>query len=146
MEYRVESLEGALLNAAVAKADGKRFAVESYATNPPRPAACWLRDEDGRPLFTHGLYAPSLKWEQGGPIIERERIVTVPTTGYRDDGPTFWAAACLGPEGAFSHYIDEPLPFSTYRNDPAAAVGATPLIAAMRAFVASRLGETVDLP
>jgi hypothetical protein len=129
--YKVAELEGALLDASVAKAEG--FNVR----------------EDGRWRSAIGWeLAPrfSADWQLAGPIIERERIVTVPTTGYEDDGPTFWAATCLGPEGAFSHYIDEPLPFSTYRDDPAAAVGATPLIAAMRAFVASRLGETVDLP
>lgn len=62
---------------------------------------------------------PSTDWAQGGPIIERERI------GIRDDGGDGWAA---------DDYIH------------ATMHGDTPLIAAMRCFVASRLGDDVDVP
>ena len=64
-------------------------------------------------------FEPSIDWAQAGPIIERERI------GIRDDGGDGWAA---------DDYIH------------ATMHGDTPLIAAMRCFVASRLGDDVDVP
>ena len=66
----------------------------------------------------------STDWSQGGPIIEREQINTRVSTvggewvGFTDNG---W-----GVEG-----------WST---------GPTPLIAAMRCYVASKLGDEIDLP
>jgi hypothetical protein len=65
----------------------------------------------------------STDWAQGGSIIERERItVRVDTRAGR------WAAFFDG--GQVS----------------ARMVGPTPLIAAMRCYVASKLGDTVDVP
>ncbi len=65
-------------------------------------------------------------WSQGGPIIERERVLVEPF------GAGVWRAA-KADEDNFTrrHY--------SYR-------GPTPLIAAMRCFVASRLGDTVEVP
>jgi hypothetical protein len=66
----------------------------------------------------------STDWAQGGPIIEREGI----TVGATDDPDTPWTG--------------------WHRNDERKtwACGPTPLIAAMRCFVASKLGEEVDIP
>ena len=66
-------------------------------------------------------YKPSTNWLHGGPIIEREGIRL-----HRSVTGRWWA----GPE------------FDPHR--PVA--GPTPLIAAMRCFVASRLGDTIDIP
>jgi hypothetical protein len=66
--------------------------------------------------------AYSTDWEYGGPIIERERIEL--HTGSADH--PYWEAIC----GA----------------QDVQAGGPTPLIAAMRAYVASKFGETVELP
>lgn len=65
----------------------------------------------------------STNWAQGGPIIERERINT------RDE-VTRWAAWMWDKTrcGDVSYY------------------GPTPLIAAMRCYVASRLGKEVEVP
>ena len=65
------------------------------------------------------LYDPSTDAAQGHPIIESEEIMLLPP--HDDDG---WTARCGG---------------DSYP-------GPTPLIAAMRAFVASKLGEEVDVP
>jgi len=67
--------------------------------------------------------AYSTDWSQGGPIIERERI------DIRYTGQTWDAARQL-------NEYDEPDEW----------FGSTPLIAAMRCFVASRLGDEVDVP
>ena len=64
------------------------------------------------------MYEPSLYWAQGGPIIERERI-TPEWTGEN------WMA-----------YIKHDDEF----------FGPTPLIAAMRCYVASKLGDEIKLP
>ena len=67
-------------------------------------------------------WRPSSRWDQGGPIIERKRIEIKPT--YAGLGAV-WAATCVG---GFEMY------------------GPTPLIAAMRCLVASKLGEEVEVP
>jgi Protein of unknown function (DUF2591) len=118
--HKAAELDGALLDAAVAKAAGIGAHVESFMTNPPTPLACWRLMEDGRVNFLAGPFSPSLQWFQGGPIIERERI-DVFAVGLA------WRAVCM--EGKAM-----------------AADGPTPLIAAMRAYVASKLGEEVELP
>lgn len=70
-------------------------------------------------------YRPSLNWAQGGPIIERERISIRPDTTTSD----YRAFVIRPPEGLHHRYV-----------------GATPLEAAMRCFVATKLGEEVEVP
>jgi hypothetical protein len=60
----------------------------------------------------------STDWAQAGPIIERERIAVW------GDNDTYWEAECGW----------------TW------AKGQTPLVAAMRAYVASKLGDEVEVP
>jgi hypothetical protein len=66
-------------------------------------------------------WAPSTDWAQGGPIIERELITTQPVV--RPDG---WMART--------------------QKDDSVWEGPTPLIAAMRCYVASKLGDEVYVP
>lgn len=63
-------------------------------------------------------FYPSTNWAQGGPIIERERLALF--IEYPDD----WGAT------------------DGNRRMP----GDTPLIAAMRCYVASKLGDDIELP
>lgn len=67
----------------------------------------------------------SLKWEYGGLIIERERISAVCCDGN-------WFACICGEE----HWID-----TSYYDEPWG--GPTPLVAAMRSYVASKFGDEV---
>lgn len=71
-------------------------------------------------IYPEFITAYATNWAQGGPIIEREEIELVPK-GMR------WDA-----------YADEDfhVPHS----------GPTPLIAAMRCYVASKLGDEVEIP
>jgi len=62
--------------------------------------------------------SPSTDWAQGGPIIERERIEL------EHDGFIWWARIKADEEYS----------------------GPTPLIAAMRCYVASKLGDDIDVP
>ena len=70
-----------------------------------------------------GRYSPSTYWAQGGPIIEREKIRLDTTWNYEDG---HWAARIDSVGGWWE--------------------GDTPLIAAMRCYVASKLGDEVDVP
>jgi hypothetical protein len=112
MKIKTSELTGAALCWAAAKADGEQV---------------MLRITPSRLLLAEGEtwelpYDPDTNWSQGGPIIERERIVLREFSPIRED----WEAEIR------IHHIN--------------AFGPTPLIAAMRCFVASRLGDTVDVP
>lgn len=69
-------------------------------------------------------FQPSTDWMQGGPIIERENI-SITSTDF-----AWWECE----EGWYAHIGD------------CYAHGPTPLIAAMRCYVASKLGEEVEIP
>lgn len=73
-------------------------------------------------------FAPSTNWAQGGPLIEREEISIAREFA---SGRIEWAAWTPAP----------------IRDDAEAfGYGPTPLIAAMRCYVASVLGDEVDVP
>lgn len=76
-------------------------------------------------------YPFSTDWAQGGPIIEREFIeLTVVPCGHSKTYALtdVWIATLVGGD------MDDE------------ASGPTPLIAAMRCYVASKLGDTVEVP
>jgi hypothetical protein len=70
--------------------------------------------------------SPSTDWAQGGPIIEREGINL---DNYAKNPQ--WSAWIPTPERELGE---------------AQAFGPTPLIAAMRCYVASKLGDEVEIP
>lgn len=76
------------------------------------------------------LWAPSTNWSQGGPIIEQKGITIrrVHDGTWRADFPE----AVLKPDGSAYAYLQKK--------------GPTPLIAANRCYVASQLGDEVDIP
>lgn len=131
MKHKVSELEGALLDATVAKAEGIAFRlnegkcltmlrVQKFKT---LAADCGTIKVPSGFDETLKVFCPSSDWSHGGPIIERERISLDPWIG----GHGTWTAICA-PSG-----VD-------YRE-----VGPSPLIAAMRAYVASKFGEEVEL-
>lgn len=116
MKSKTSELIGNPLAWAVAVANG----------NEPFFWANW--DGEEFPETDDGPYRPDLEWSQGGPIIEREGINTlvhVTVNGVI----TEWKA---GKDWPMSHF-----PYYT---------GPTPLIAAMRCYVASKLGDEVEVP
>lgn len=78
-------------------------------------------------------FKPSSKWSDGGPIIEREGI-------------TVQAARWVGPTHEVLEWMSRKL--GRYDSDYFKGCwhGDTPLIAAMRCYVASKLGDEVELP
>lgn len=72
-------------------------------------------------------WSPSVNWAQGGPIIEREKIELIPP---RDEDDPEWMAVWYKCEDA----------------EAGIHVGTSPLLAAMRCYVASKLGDQVEVP
>ncbi len=72
-------------------------------------------------MVARGTYSPSTDWTLGGPIIEQEGIQL-----HVDELRTEWLGSCWG--------------------YPSCQYGPTPLIAAMRCYVASKLGDEVEVP
>lgn len=140
-KYKVSELEGTLLDAAVAKAEGL----------PIHPGRDRFFLADSVDTVYADQIAPSRLWEDGGPIIERERISIdfKPTPRTYDQpchaGPWLahmFSAGCVRLlEGCYMSdaTLGEPDGVHIIRS------GATPLIAAMRAYVASKFGEEVEL-
>jgi len=103
---KTSELQGAALDWAVAKCEGNiGHELKDF----------WLVHMEDPDLQY------STNWAQGGPILERERMMIEP---YNDQ----WRA---------HKFTDEP-PFVR-------AFGPTPLIAAMRCYVASILGDEVEI-
>ncbi len=122
MKIKTNELTGIALDWAVAKCEeDAAYSIElrekGHAGRRP-----FMRDVS--PSSAGGGWWPqhSTDWAQGGPIIERERIVL----GYLN------GLSCA----------------TTFEDDKHQCMefGPTPLIAAMRCYVASKLGAEVDVP
>lgn len=82
--------------------------------------------------FERSVLDYSTDWAQGGPIIEREMIQLTPHCMVN---PLHgWAAA-------FRSFDDDDDVYALHRMR-----GKTPLIAAMRCYVASKLGDNINIP
>jgi hypothetical protein len=114
---KTSELTGAALDWAVAKAKG----VPLY----PSKQGKWMLKNYGEFNHRHGTpwWKPSTDWAQGGPIIALEGISVCP------DEIAPWCAF-------FDHGTAEYVFYT----------GKTPLIAAMRCYVASKLGDEVEIP
>lgn len=73
-------------------------------------------------------YRPSTEWNQGGPIIDREDIT--------------WSMNMEPEHGNETRFCA----FSYRAGSSKAQAGPTKLIAAMRCYVASKLGDEIDIP
>ena len=129
---KVSELTGHALNWAVAMAEGDKV----YRPRLGRPSdwdkEAYLADgsddrwvvrvENARVAhFVDWTYNPSGDWMQGGPIIEREKL-DVFCSG------NVWDAS------------------TGDRHPNVIKSGTTPLVAAMRCYVASKLGDEVEIP
>ena len=120
----VSQAEGPVLDWMVAKADTNLHPIGDVRLLDGRVFSINAGDYERSDRWQQ--YSPSTDWAQGGPIIEREKIelryhdVIVAGIWYRDG---------IGSDEC-SHK----------------AIGPTPLIAAMRCYCCSKLGETVEVP
>jgi len=121
---RVAELTGALLDYWVARATGK--GCWDWSDGTKVTFADWQKHPSLHGRFTQysvGAFRPSELWEHGGPIIDQNGIYFEPSN-YERDGKVF-------------AYVD------VDRFIVAEAYGETRLISAMRAYVASKFGDTV---
>ena len=114
---KVSELTGAALDWAVAKCEGHNVFIKHA------PVQVMYTPKGKRSWY---IYTPSTNWAQGGPIIEREGI----NLDNCAKNPQ-WSAWTPAPDREYGE---------------AQAFGPTPLIAAMRCYVASKLGDTVEVP
>lgn len=114
---KTAELTGVMLDYWTARADGVPHEAMSFVGgNMPAPwEACSINGT--------GMFRPSTKWEQGGPIIERELIELSHDRDWREDG-------------AFGRVWQGHIVAGHWDGD-------TALIAAMRAYVADKFGDTV---
>lgn len=113
---KTSELTGAALDWAVAKCEG--MPVDTSISGE-----YWVETlTDGLPHLM--LYPYSYSWSQGGSIIEREGIhigrIHAPAHMKKEFGDFYWIANGVR--------------------------GQTPLIAAMRCYVASKMGTEIDVP
>ena len=120
MKVKTSELTGVALDWAVAKCEGgEGFWYDTVATY-------WVRLNGSDRALSKGWaqsFTPSTDWAHGGPIIEKERI---------------WLQPEIGKEGTANAWYA----VSMHNTD---ANGPTPLIAAMRCYVASKLGDEIDM-
>jgi hypothetical protein len=120
-QVKTADLAGPALNWAVAKCEGVAVIVSvitGFST------VLQFRSITEGQKWGTSRYGPSSNWAQGGPIIERERIDIL----HDPNG---------GGAVRATNYAD----FREIK-----CFGDTPLTAAMRCYVASKLGDAVDVP
>jgi hypothetical protein len=113
---RTENLQGAALDWAVAKCEGKNGVLHDDGITRCIVVAA--------PSGVYkGTYRPSTNWAQGGPIIEREELT-------------------------LSCHWQRPYAIKVLADEKRVVQGngPTPLIAAMRCYVAAHLGDEVEVP
>jgi hypothetical protein len=116
---KTNELTGPALDWAVAKCEGRDNDCEMHAGNVLY----------GRVTSGFIQYKPSTDWAQGGPIVEREEI-GIKRNAPCSDGRQWEASPSITAKGAGGKF----------------GYGPTPLIAAMRCYVASKLGDEVEIP
>jgi hypothetical protein len=123
MKIKTADLIGAQLDWAVAKCEGTP--VDIHPAFPGMPAVvAFSRVADGQAFHT-AFYRASTNWALAGPIIEREGILFRGV--YGDDKAINAFFYRTGTEGVN-------------------ATGKTHLIAAMRCYVASKMGDEIEIP
>lgn len=154
---KVSELTGVTLDLWVARADGATMIEKpsDYDEPGPRKNTAWLTDDkwfgdepDHEPKKLirwgpdkYGAFNPSRSWDDGGPLMEKAAI------GWRDRS----ASAHVGAHKGLSSVEGEP--WEAWYCDGGeeggnvehnhVQTGRTMLVAAMRAFVASKFGDTV---
>ena len=122
MKLKTSELTGPALDWAVAKCEGIAVIYESRFSDGAMKLYIADADEKHR---TPDYFEPSTKWSQGGPVIEREGMTITQFNDYPN-----WDCNM----------------HATDFNRNAHGTGSTPLIAAMRCYVASKLGDEVEIP
>lgn len=135
MKIKVSEATPSQLDWLVAKCEGIAVAYHDDGIT------CCIMKSDGRNGYA-GRYNPSTDWSRGSPLIEREEIDVIrcndlyfPKGNEKGDHyEQYWKSGIRQtglPPGVKGSY-------TTY--------GPTPLISAMRCYVASKLGSEAEVP
>ena len=125
---KTSELTGTALDWAVAKCEAERLTV-------PYGGKSFLDGVVVHPDYNK--FYPSTNWAQGGMIIEREKL------------GVWWAHHVVDAEGNEygNHWYSETgLTDENADERHVCMEGETPLVAAMRCYVASKLGDEVEIP
>jgi hypothetical protein len=123
---KTNELTGRALNWAVAQAQGVPVEFSEYCEDAlvvVVPEDDIEYDNDGYPVLQ--FYNPAKDWSDGGPIIEREGISVLYRTGVR---------MTANINGQYEQSVG-------HRHK-----GNIGLLVAMRCYVASKLGDDIDIP
>ena len=119
MKTKTQDLEGEALNYAATLAD--KWNAYLIMDHAGALHTYYRHDQHGSIVYPNYL-----NWSDAGPVIERERIeLKIPEA--KEFGQ--WMALITDASGDYIHRS-----------------GPTPLIAAMRCFIQSRLGDEVEIP
>ena len=118
---KVSELSGAALDWAVAKCRGHQWRCPWLLEKSGYPAWQGYEESWGNPTPNY-----STDWAEGGPILEQEWLDVTPWPN-ESDADSRWQC-------------------KQHDSLRCVAFGPTPLIAAMRCYVASKLGDTVEIP
>ena len=121
MLVKTNELSGVALDWAVAQCEGEKVLISNITAGGTVVGLelLWVGQYDD---FGAIAYEPSTDWVVGGQIVEIEQIKLDPRKGMWE--ATIWNDACM--------------------QNP--AYGPTILIAAMRCYVASKMGDTIEIP
>lgn len=120
VEVKTDELSGAALDWAVAQVEGVEYLHAGIKCRARLTARTFHH-------YTKPNFMPSTDWSHGGPLIEKYAITLMPFSMEFNGAPHYWTA-------------------DPWRERAFPADGATPLIAACGAIVASVLGDTVSVP
>ena len=147
MRIKTAYLTGPALDWAVGDIEFKRLIAEGEHVKQ------WVLD-----AHNSGKHDPySTNWLFGGPVIDRENITIIRADDdYETDADGFttnkripqWFAECSRwtGHGLTTCYEGENMDPTFMISEDSGYYGTTPLIAAMRSFVASKLGDEVEIP
>ena len=126
VDVQVSELSGAALDWAVAKAIGA-YRGKYEMVKGSAPWDSWIFPDGFPRKATSGKFAPSTDWSQGGPLIQKHGCDLNCIAA-----SNCWEANCW----------DDQMPTPSLH----LAEAETPLIAACRAIVSAKLGDTVSVP
>jgi hypothetical protein len=140
MKIKVSEASGKILDYLVAHCDGVVLEFNPMAYNRTimtRQKSCDL----GGGVE---VWSPTTNWAQGGPIKEREKIAT------RFSDGTWYAMLSSdlgdGERAPWTKFTFNGVPFPTTTSRLCRFEGSSELIAAMRCYVASKLGQEAEVP
>ncbi|GAA5138566.1 phage protein NinX family protein [Thalassotalea piscium] len=119
INVETRNLNSNAIDWAIATIKGFPIKYDPMGFKTGTQAGFWIWDEaiNGKMLLIGENYSPSTSWTDGGVIIENEGISLIKFDG--------WIAKTV---------------------DGIEAVGETPLVAAMRAYIVTNLGESTEVP